>query len=820
MIPYLFSSALWATLIALDFFLAKKLYVLYKKDCDVRKLMFTIGLLMCTPIYASAIIGTDFSPLVGNIFEWSAFPILFAFLFTLLNDRFNFDLKRCYKFFLIGIATTFFLFFLAPKDAAMPFLIGGTIFAIVLGVVQYSRKFDLAAVTLFLSIPIFAVCLIGIYLNLVEVALTAGFAAKTVLFLAFEIPKTQTTQSSSLVVLKKKLVVAEENFAKLFNILPDPAVIVDSKGTFIALTESVSTLSGFQKEELLGTNFMSSHLITASSKAILLKNLAKRMLGFHIEPYEIELRHKNGKLVMQFELNAMKIEYEGKPADMVVFRDLTERKKLLKSIEEEQKRFQSIAESSGEWIWEVDSEGKYGYSNSNVEKILGYTAEEIIGKKCCNLICQEEREEKKKIFEDCANNSEQISITKTCQHKNGKEVIIESHISPRTTTEGKFDGFRGVDRDITERKKTEQEIENNKKYLENILNSMLSGIVIIDERTHQIIDANPLALEMMNCTLEEAQGKVCHQFFCPAEIGKCPITDLGLTVDKSEKILLRKNGNRTAILKSVGKIKSNGRSLLIENFIDISKRKEMEERLLKSERLAAIGELATMVAHDLRNPLQGIAASIHFIKKATEQNRTEKMDIVLQRIQDSIRYSEKIIRDLLDYSANLNIEYDESNPHLLVQQSLRGIVIPAGIEVVDLTQENPKLHVDIEGIKRVIVNLVTNAIEAMPEGGTVTISSKENQEKVELSFADTGSGIPMEKIDKLWTPFVTTKAKGMGLGLPICKRIVEGHKGEIHVETENGKGTTFTIIIPIKAPEKENIEFIVKAPTPIFLKTS
>jgi signal transduction histidine kinase len=434
------------------------------------------------------------------------------------------------------------------------------------------------------------------------------------------------------------------------------------------------------------------------------------------------------------------------------------------------------------------------------------------------LICQNEREEKKKIFEAHANKTEHISINKTCQHKNGTEAIIESHIVPRINSEGKLVGFRGVDRDITERKKVEQEIENSRKYLEIIFSSMLSGIVIIDQKTHQIVDANPAALQMMNTSREVAIGKVCHSFFCPAEIGKCPITDLGLTVDKSEKILLSNNRKQTNILKSVGRIEHNGRSLLIENFVDISERKQMEERLLKSERLAAIGELATMVAHDLRNPLQGIAASIHFVKKATEQNRTEKMSIVLQRIQDSIRYSEKIIRDLLDYSANLKIEYDESNPHLLVQQSLCGIVIPARIEVVDLTQENPKLHVDIEGIKRVIVNLVTNAIEAMPEGGTLTIACKENQDKVQLSFADTGTGIPLEKINKLWTPFVTTKAKGMGLGLPICKRIVEGHKGEINVETENGKGTTFTITIPKKAPEKENFEFIVKEPSVIFLE--
>ena len=761
--------------------------------------------------------GTGFSPLVGNIFEWSAFPILFAFLFTLLNDRFNLDLKKCYKFFLIGTAATFFLFFLAPKDSSIPFLIGGTIFAIALGAVQYSRKFDLAAVTLFLSIPIFAVCLTGIYLNLIEVALIAGFAAKTILFLAFEIPKNQLNQSSSIVVLKKRLGVAEENFSKLFSMLPDPAVIVDGKGTFLAITSNVPSITGYEKEELVGTNFMTSELVTAHSKAVLIKNLSKRMLGFHIAPYEIELRSKDGRK-MQFELNATKIDYEGKPADMVIFRDFTERKKLIESLEQEQERFQSVAESSGEWIWELDSEGKYVYSNSGVEKILGYTAEEIIGTKCCNLICENEREEKNKIFEVSAKKKEQIFSTKTCQHKNGNKKIIESHISPIVTADEKFVGFRGVDRDITERKKAEQEIENGKKYLENVLSSMLSGIVIIDERTHQIIDANPTALAMMNCTREEAIGKVCNKFFCPAEIGKCPITDLGLTVDKSEKILLSKNGQQTVILKSVGKVESNGRSMLVENFVDISDRKKMEERLLKSERLAAIGELATMVAHDLRNPLQGIAASIHFVKKVTEQNRNEKMNIALQRIQDSIRYSEKIIRDLLDYSANLKVEYDESDPHFLVQQSLRGIVIPAGIEVVDLTQENPKLHVDIEGIKRVIVNLVTNAIEAMPEGGSLTIACKEKQEKVELSFADTGTGIPKEKIDKLWVPFVTTKAKGMGLGLPICKRIVEGHKGEIHVETENGKGTTFTIIIPKKAPEKANFEFIVKEPTAIFLK--
>jgi signal transduction histidine kinase len=98
----------------------------------------------------------------------------------------------------------------------------------------------------------------------------------------------------------------------------------------------------------------------------------------------------------------------------------------------------------------------------------------------------------------------------------------------------------------------------------------------------------------------------------------------------------------------------------------------------------------------------------------------------------------------------------------------------------------------------------------MPKGGTLTIVSKERNSGLELIFEDTGTGIPKGKMEKLWTPFVTTKAKGMGLGLPICKRIVEAHGGQILVDSETGKGTTFTLVLPTKAPEKNNVEFLVR----------
>jgi PAS domain S-box-containing protein len=684
--PFYF-SILWAGLITLDLLIATRLFSLYQNDHDVRKLMFTIGLLMCTPIYVLAIVGIDSSPLARSIFDWSPLPVLLAFLFTLLNDRFKLDLKNCFRLFTVGTSLTFVLFFAPLQNASLPVLGVGVIFAILLSLLQYSRKFDLASVTLFLSMPTFTVCFVAIGLNMTELALFAGFTAKAALLLAFEISKRIVGDSSSILVLKKKLGVAEENFSKLFSMLPDPAVIVDGKGTFLALTSSVTTITGFQKEELLGTNFVTTDLISAHSKAVLVKNLAKRMLGFHIAPYEIELRAKDGRN-LQFELNALKIEYEGNSADMVIFRDLNERNKLLKSLKEQQERFQNIAKSTGDWVWEVDSEGKYVYSNPVVEKILGYTAEEIIGRKFCDLLSSIDTSQMGDFFDAFASKSCQFGKVKRCLHKDGHVSIMETRGVPVYGVDGKVVGYRGVDRDVTEKK-------------------------------------------------------------------------------------------------------------------------GMEARLLKSDRFAAIGELATMVAHDLRNPLQGIAAAVHYVRRATQQIENEKMAAALQGIEDSVKYSDKIIRDLLDFSTNIRLEIEETDPHSIVSQALSGIVVPEKVEVIDRSQNKPKVYVDLGRIRRVIVNLVANAFEAMPDGGTLTIVSRQKDGNLELSLTDTGAGIPKEKMQRLWTPFVTTKAKGIGLGLPISKRIVEAHGGQISVYSKNGKGTAFTLVLPIVHSEKNSVEFLV-----------
>jgi PAS domain S-box-containing protein len=225
---------------------------------------------------------------------------------------------------------------------------------------------------------------------------------------------------------------------------------------------------------------------------------------------------------------------------------------------------------------------------------------------------------------------------------------------------------------------------------------------------------------------------------------------------------------------------------------------DAQNKLLKAERLAAIGELAGMVGHDLRNPLTGIAGATYYLKTKYGSKMSEKGKEMVKIIEKDIEYSNKIISDLLDYSRELRLEFTESTAEVIVKEAIAQVKVPKNIQISNLTQDTPKIKVDAEKMKRVFVNIIKNAVDAMPKGGKLTITGKALEDSLEIAFKDTGEGIKKDTLDKLWSPFFTTKAKGMGLGLPICKRIIEAHGGKISVESTFGKGTTFMVTFPIE----------------------
>jgi signal transduction histidine kinase len=249
--------------------------------------------------------------------------------------------------------------------------------------------------------------------------------------------------------------------------------------------------------------------------------------------------------------------------------------------------------------------------------------------------------------------------------------------------------------------------------------------------------------------------------------------------------------------------------------------RDVQRQLLKSERLAAIGELAGMVGHDLRNPLTGITGATYYLRTKYGSAIDEKGKEMLEIIGKDIAYSNKIINDLLEYSREIKLEVTETNPRQILEEALSFVPVPENIQVVNNIQSRPKISVDAERMRRVFINIIKNAFDAMPNGGKLTITTKRTMQSLTFTFSDTGIGMSKETICKLWSPLFTTKARGMGFGLPICKRIVEAHEGKIFVESEIDKGTTFTVIVPIKQKPTEGGERIwVNEPGSLLLTTT
>jgi signal transduction histidine kinase len=225
------------------------------------------------------------------------------------------------------------------------------------------------------------------------------------------------------------------------------------------------------------------------------------------------------------------------------------------------------------------------------------------------------------------------------------------------------------------------------------------------------------------------------------------------------------------------------------------------EQLRNAERLAAIGATAGMVGHDIRNPLQAITSDVFLAKSELasipdseeKNNALESMD----EIEKNIDYINKIVQDLQDYARPLNPKIEESDLKSFVEAFIAKNGLPKNIKIdVKITDDARKIRVDSYFLNRILFNLVTNAVQAMPKGGKLTIDAHKEAEDIVLSVKDTGVGIPLEIQDKMFTLMFTTKSKGQGFGLPVVKRMTESLGGTVTFESKEGKGTSFTIRFP------------------------
>jgi PAS domain S-box-containing protein len=365
-------------------------------------------------------------------------------------------------------------------------------------------------------------------------------------------------------------------------------------------------------------------------------------------------------------------------------------------------------------------------------------------------------------------------------------------------------------KELYERKRVAGVLRESEEKYRNLFESSLDGIISTDMQGN-ILDINQAYLDMLGYAKEEIK-KLTFQQLTPEkwlkkeeDIIKNQIIARGYS-DEYEKENIKKDGLVFPISIRVWLIKDErGKPVGMWRFVrDITDLKQMQERLMRQEKLAILGQLAGGVAHELRNPLGAVKNAAYFLNMVLGKPEPEVKES-LQILEREVGTSERIISSLLDFARPKSPTRRKVDINSVIQETLSRINLPQNINVVNQLQNAvPTILADPDQLKQVFTNIILNATQAMPEGGKLVVKSEvANPEWLTVSFTDTGVGMPKDSLPKIFEPLFTTKAKGIGLGLAVTKTLIEGQGGTIQVQSKVGKGSTFTVKLPISKKEEE-----------------
>lgn len=357
----------------------------------------------------------------------------------------------------------------------------------------------------------------------------------------------------------------------------------------------------------------------------------------------------------------------------------------------------------------------------------------------------------------------------------------------------------------------EIDLNSLQAFNENILQSISSGLLTTD-LNGRITSFNRAAREITGYSLEEVIGKVAEE-----------ILGWKIDVDPSGKI---RNSNNRYIRSDIETSRKDGSRLILgitasplkdkngeDNgsiwiFQDLTRIKEMEEEMSRRERLAAIGELAAGIAHEIRNPLASISGSMQVLDKELDLKDEDKhlMEVALKETERL----NSIITEFLIFARPIQLNPKPCSINELLTETIslakKSKEYKDNIEILTVFQEDGMdITIDPDKIKQVFWNLLINAFQAMPDGGRLQIETKKriSQKSLEIVFEDNGEGIKRKNLEKIFYPFFTTKCSGSGLGLAVVQRILEEHKGNIEVMSSVGMGSHFTVSLPLKIKESQ-----------------
>lgn len=467
----------------------------------------------------------------------------------------------------------------------------------------------------------------------------------------------------------------------------------------------------------------------------------------------------------------------------------------------------ALFDGISEEVMVVDENGIIQDVNKVFLNECGMRKEDVLGKKCFDIrllsgnrcdftsqYCPLERANR---------TGQRVEITHRHNQK-GVEFIELSRIMYPVAAEGTSGLFVEISRDVTEYRNLITKLQSSEKKFKAILDTATDAIISIDSE-HKIVVFNNAAQQIFGYSRDEVMEKDLNMLIPPQYGDHSRFVKRFLETRNPKAIgktlsltAFRKNGGKFPIELGLSYHEIEKDITFTAIIRDISTQKQLEKKLLRSERLAAVGQTVAHVAHEIKNPLMIIGGFSHQIKDSLlDDKAVQKLGMIL----DEVSRLERLVANLGDFTKVYNLVKRPADINSVIEDVLK---IMSGIYSsgkhcfkANLASDLSEINSDPDKLKQVFINIITNAIQAMGDGGTITITTKKLSDSLEIRISDEGIGIREEDLLHIFEPFFTTRDRGSGLGLAISYKVVEAHKGEIWADSEPGQGTTFVVKLPL-----------------------
>jgi two-component system NtrC family sensor kinase len=605
---------------------------------------------------------------------------------------------------------------------------------------------------------------------------------------------------------------SEERYRTILEETGDGYFETGLAGNFTFVNDVQARLLGYSREEMSGMNFRT---FTPEEKVKVVFEAYNRIYktGEPLRDFVDEVIRKDGSHGFA-ETSAFPIRND--KGEIIGFRgvrrDITERKKMEEALKQSEEKYRTILEEMEDSYFEVDLGGHFIFANSSTCRNLGYSRKELFGMSYKNFTAEDDIESVFRVFNEVYQTGvPNKGFPWKIIRKDGTRGFAEASVSPLRNDNGEIIGFRGVGRDVTERQKMEEALRQNEENYRALFDSSVIGMLVLDAETMKVVMANKAAAKIFGfSSVEEGIGANPLDFV--------PLEDREGVLEVIVKELfeqdlrqphelqaITKDGRKIWVSITGARIMHEGRLAGLISFTDITEQKQQNERLMLTDRLASLGELASGAAHELNNPLTSI---IGFSQLLMEKEVPDDIREDLTLIYSEAQRAASVTKNLLTFARKHAPVKQRDQINNIIEDVLKLRTYEhkvSGIEVEgQFDPDLPKIMVDYFQMQQVFMNIIINAEYFMTKAhnkGTLTITTKKQSNTVLISIADDGPGIPPENLKRIFDPFFTTKeaGKGTGLGLSICHGIVTEHGGQIYARSQLGKGATIFVELPINS---------------------